>query len=344
MADKIEFIHGIDLCRGFYHDVVKPLLQKFSPELNYSSSLIGYGSDVMGFDTATSMDHNWGPRMQIFVDDKSKITEIDNYLCRELPALYKNFPVNFSEPAYDKVQRMERPGKNEINHLIEIVVFEDYLKTRYAMDKISNFTLHDWLAFKDQSLIEITGGEVFHDGLGKLNKAREELKFYPDEICKLRLAVLWHYISNKEAFIGRSRELGDITGLKIQAGRIVNYLIKILFYLEKKYIPYSKWFGSAFKQLESYSAAGKLAEEILCENDPAAIEEKLCDFYTLVIEDHNKTPGMPRLKNTVRNYHNRPYRVIFSENIMGELLGGIEDEEVKNTNLRAYAHDIILDE
>jgi hypothetical protein len=339
-----KFIHGLELNNGFYHDIVKPLLNKAYPRLQYSASLIGYGSDVMGFDTERSMDHNWGPRLQIFIADHDLIPEINNYLCLELPFQYKGFSTNFSDPRYDKTQSMEITDRKPIRHLIEIMTFEDYLKNRYSINKLNNFSNQEWLTFNDQKLIEITSGKVFYDGLNKLNSTRKELAFYPMDICKLRLAVLWHYISNKEAFIGRSIALNDFIGLKINASRIVNYLIKILFYLEGKYIPYCKWLGTASRNLESFEEVNKVAKDILSENDPGMIEDKLCKMYTLIIEEHNKTDKMPYLNNSIRNYFGRPYKVIFSENIINELIDSIKAQDLKKIDIRKYGYDIIIDE
>jgi len=53
-----QFIPGLALNRSFYHDVISGLLKQEYSEIPYTAALIGYGSDVLGFDTPTSMDHN----------------------------------------------------------------------------------------------------------------------------------------------------------------------------------------------------------------------------------------------------------------------------------------------
>jgi hypothetical protein len=334
------FIKGIELNRGYYFDIVKPLLDKYSSGIQYSAALIGYGSDVMGFDTTTSMDHNWGPRLQIFINDINEVNGLNEYFSDNLPYQYKNFSTNFSKQSYDGTIRMVYTNSKPINHLIEIDTFENYLANRY---KINNITNIDWLKFIDQNLIEITSGEVFYDGLDIFIKTRSALKFYPLDICKLRLAVLWNYIWNKEAFIGRSIEIDDFIGLKIHANRIANYLMKILFYLEEKYIPYSKWFGTAFKKLNSYKDTKEPIENVLRCNEPKEIESNLCILYEKVIELHNKNTKLPHLNNKTRNFFNRPYKVIFSENIVEELINSIDDTEIKKTDIEEYGYDIILD-
>ena len=47
----LSFIKGLELNKGFYIDVVKPLLEKKYPDLVYSAVLLGYGSDVLGYDS-----------------------------------------------------------------------------------------------------------------------------------------------------------------------------------------------------------------------------------------------------------------------------------------------------
>jgi hypothetical protein len=157
------------------------------------------------------------------------------------------------------------------------------------------------------------------------------------------MAVLWDYIWNKEAFIGRSIALDDYIGLKLNVSRIANYLIKILFYLEKKYIPYSKWFGTVFKTLAVYNEVNSIILNVIKENEPKKIEEYLCILYETVIKRHNQSIELPHLNNKIRNFFNRPYKVIFSENIVGELKNSIDDEDLRKIDLRTYGNDIIID-
>ena len=343
MDNNPQFIKGLELNKGFYFDIVRPLLDRKYPELPYSAGLMGYGSDVLGYDTATSMDHNWGPRLQLFINEKEMINELNEYFRSELPFRYRDFSVNFTAPNYEGIQSMEYTEKRPVNHLIEIDTFEDYLLKRYSMNKINDFTNHDWLKFTDQNLLELSSGSVFFDGINKVNPMREELRYYPRDICKLRMALLWNYIANKEAFIGRSIAIDDFIGLKINTGRIVNYCVKLFFCLEQKYIPYSKWFGHAFQKLKIYGETGELIINILKENTPDKIELYLCALYEKVIEVHNKNNELPRITNKTRNYFERPYRVIFCENIVQEIKNSIEDDEVRNVNLDTYGYDIILD-
>lgn len=64
-----EIIFGVVLSEMFYREAVKPLLNSDFPRLSYSAALIGNGSEVLGYDSEISRDHDWGPRLMLFLRD-----------------------------------------------------------------------------------------------------------------------------------------------------------------------------------------------------------------------------------------------------------------------------------
>ena len=73
------FIKGKELCRGFFEQVAKPTLDRRFPGLVYSAGLLGYGSDVLGYDDVVSTDHMWGPRFYLFLREEDKAFLADFY-------------------------------------------------------------------------------------------------------------------------------------------------------------------------------------------------------------------------------------------------------------------------
>ena len=55
----LKYVRGIELSRSFYHDVVRPILDSEFPRLEHAAALVGYGSEVLGFDSELSADHGW---------------------------------------------------------------------------------------------------------------------------------------------------------------------------------------------------------------------------------------------------------------------------------------------
>jgi len=343
--ENYNFKPGLELNREFFKQIIKPLLEKYYPHLSYSASLIGYGSDVLGFDNKTSMDHNWGPRCQIFLD-KENIgfkNELLEFFSKSLPFEFLGFPTNYTDPKIHFIQSMEKTSKYPLFHLIEIDTFENYIINYLSLHDLSDINNNNWVNFTDQQLLEIVSGEVFYDGLNKVKIFRNKINFYPNDIMKLKLASLWSCISNEEAFVGRAIELDDFVGLKLITSRIVNYLLKICFYLDQKYIPYSKWFGTTLKNITFYDEIQDLATTVLTENEPVMVEKKLCKMYEKIINLHNMVGALPTLNCEIQNYHDRPYKVIMSDQIVDILIADINDNDFKSLNLAKIALDIKLD-
>lgn len=332
-SEVMRFIPGLQLNELFYHEVVAPLLEHRYPSLSYSAGLIGYGSDVLGFDTPVSMDHNWGPRLQIFLsasDARALATAIGDYLKEALPFEFRGFPTNFSPPRYDGTQSMERTDSHPVNHLIEVTTVEAYVGRHLGLKSIDDVSSKDWIALDDEKLLEITAGKIFHDGPGTLTATRQKFRFYPPDVLLFRLAQQWRSIEEDEPLIGRTIDLQTYDGTKILAGRLVEACLKICMYLDDRYPPYRKWLYRSFQSSSFYPEVHPLMMEVLFEDDPRRIEDRLCALDEGIVQIHNRRPNLPHLDNRTRNFFNRPYKVIFAETIVEALKQAISDPQIRN--------------
>ena len=335
----MKFIPGLRLSERLYHEIVKGLLLRYSPDLRYSAGLIGYGSDVLGFDDETSTDHNWGPRLSLFLEDGESdlAPEIATYLRKNLPTDFCGYSTNFTLKRDDQTQSMCEAIGGEVNHLIEIHGVDRYFCS--VLGKGADGLTHiDWLGIPEQKLLELTSGRIFHDGLEKLERYRKALSYYPKEVGKLRLAAYWDCIANEEAFVGRMIESADGIGLRLLTARLITHLMRICFILKKKYCPYSKWFSKSFQNLE-LPECRVLIEDILAESDMRAVEEKLTELYLGVLRLQNESGDYPVINHKIKNYYGRPYKVIMAGEIVEQLMDSIEDEKLKSLNLVSVALD-----
>ncbi|WP_462186703.1 MULTISPECIES: hypothetical protein [unclassified Frankia] len=87
---------GRDLSRRFYEQAVRPL----AAGVPHAAALLGEGSEVLGFDDEVSTDHDFGPRVQLFVPPGLDTTPLDVALER-LPAGFGGFPVVYPDSDTD---------------------------------------------------------------------------------------------------------------------------------------------------------------------------------------------------------------------------------------------------
>ena len=248
------FLHGLDLGRAFYTEVGRPLIERVVAPDAYAAGFMGRGSDVLGFDTETSTDHNWGPRFQVFLDDGAFATAaplIDAALREGLPHSFQGYRTSFPDP--DPVEGESDPTlvptDGPVNHLVEIHTVNEFCRSSLGVDARKEMKLADWLVFPEQRLLELTSGEVFHDPSGELRHLRERLAAYPRDVWLYRMACQWQRLAQEETFAGRSAEVGDVLGMRIAAARTVRDLMRLCFLIERRYAPYGKWLGSAFSLL-----------------------------------------------------------------------------------------------
>src|SRR5947209_6106721 len=92
-----SFIPGLALSRRFYQEAVRPVLDARFPDLRYAAGRIGAGSDVLGFDTEMSTDHDWGPMVELFLrdEDMALAHDLRGMLDRQLPESFAGYPVRF---------------------------------------------------------------------------------------------------------------------------------------------------------------------------------------------------------------------------------------------------------
>jgi hypothetical protein len=314
------FVLGIDLNRMFFQQVVKPLIDKHFPGLRYSAGLLGEGSDVMRCDTPQSMDHNWGPHVRIFLteaDFKEKKDELDNMLRKKLPYEFMGFPTNFTKPNEDTylVQQMKPIKSGEVNHLVEFYTIKSFWAHYLGYNPYKKISYKDWLLFPQQALIEITEGEVYYDGLEELNKIREKFRYYPDDIWRYIYALQWGYLGNQEAYMGRTGEVGDELGSNIIANQLVMHIMRLCFMMEKKYMPYSKWFGTAFSRLKCGGELTNLLINTVHGNTWQEREEHLGGVYEILLRMHNNLKVTKPLDLEVSEYEGRPYKVLHAMKI-----------------------------
>ncbi|MCW2929324.1 MAG: hypothetical protein JWM19_286 [Actinomycetia bacterium] len=321
------FVPGLQLAREFYAITVGPLLQEQFPQVRYAAALIGPGSEVAGFDTQRSADHDWGPRLHVFLSDSDAgryAPAVSATLTSSLPESFRGYPVAFP---------VTGDPTGTARHRVEVTGLGGWLSGHLGFDPREAVTLPDWLAVPAQRLAEFTAGEVFHDGPGELTRARAALAWYPHDLWLHLMACQWQRIAQEEAFPGRCAEAGDDIGTVIVTARLARDLMRLVLLMHRRYPPYSKWLGTAFARLPGTAGlAASLAAAMSAGHWPAR-EQHLRDAYETVAALHNQLRLTPPLDTRTRRFHDRPYQVISAARFTAALQDAVTDPQVRRLPL-----------
>jgi hypothetical protein len=325
------FVPGLRLAGRFYAEEAGPLLAAEFPGLDYAAALMGPGSEVLGFDSARSVDHDFGPRLQVLLADHELAPRVDEVLAGRLPLTFLGYPVRF--PRTDD----PRP-----RHRVEAAGLSEWLTGHLGFDPLGPVQTVDWLATPAQRLAEVTGGAVFHDGPGELTRARAALEWYPRDVWLYVLACQWQRIAQEEAFPGRCAEAGDDLGSAVVTARIARDLMRLWLLMHRRYPPYSKWLGSAFGSLDDGAEVGAALRSALAATDWASREEQLGAAYVATAAAHNRLGLTDELDTGPRGYYDRPYQVIDAGRFADALTGAIGDPALR-ARARTGAVDQFID-
>jgi hypothetical protein len=324
----MEFVSGVELARRFYAEAIRPLLDRAFPGLPHAAALIGPGSEILGFDTARSTDHDWEPRAQLFCSP----TDLRRH-GPELEALLAGLPDTFGG------WPRERP--------VEVTEVGDWCRARLGFDPLASGPLAldplasdprdgipvaDWLATPTQLLAEATGGAVFHDDLGSLTAVRESLRWYPDDVGRYVLAAQWARIGEEEPFVGRCAETGDELGSAILAARLARDVMRLCLLMARRYPPYSKWLGTAFARLPGIEPIRQALTGALAAGWPKR-EDLLCTAYEAVASWHNALGLTAPVDPSVRPFHDRPFLVLDAFRFAEALQATITDPALRTAPL-----------
>ncbi|RIK33505.1 MAG: hypothetical protein DCC55_34835 [Chloroflexi bacterium] len=275
-------MNGASLSERFFQEYVHPLLSnRYSALLPaLSAAILGDGSEVLGYDDEISHDHNFCPRVIVFVPDErfGAVGEsLRQALVEAAPPSYLGFPL-----LYDDVRKF-----------IEVVprqqFFLDYLQ-------IPTFptTAREWLKLDEQRLVELSGGRIFFDPQGRLAEIRQRLAFYPPAVRYFLLHQGFVRLSEVGA-IERAIWRGDFIAMELYRSFFIYFAIKVFHLLQRAHCPYRKWMGKSLERFGEDGLRMKAAVEALAqENDLTQVSRRVHEILALVAEPLLLELGTPQ--------------------------------------------------
>ena len=326
------FVPGLELGRLFFNEAVKPIIDRAFPDLRYAAALLGTGSEVLRFDTEMSTDHEWGPRVDLFLrdDDIAVRKALDDVLRATLPHRFRGYPTSFSAPnlADGGTRTLEARDSGLVDHKIRIITPSGFFLSYLGADSERDPDVADWLMFPSQKLRTVTSGAIFHDAIG-LDERRRRFAFYPRDVWLYLLASGWARIGQEEHLMGRAGIVGDEIGSALIGGRLVRDVMRLCFLMERTYAPYPKWFGTAFARLRCAHALTPHLGSALQSRTWPERERHLVAVYEIVAGMHNSLKITDHVPATAVRFFGRPFQVIALNGFADALLARIQDPKLR---------------
>ncbi|MDX3929844.1 MAG: DUF4037 domain-containing protein [Shinella sp.] len=256
---------GIGLSERFYESCVAPVLRENFSGLPHAACRIGWGSEVLGYDTELSADHDYGPCVQIFLAEEgfpSTAPDIMRSLDKNLPEHFEGWSVHYSRNVRPPKTHPEL-GMLGSDHGVELYTVSAWCSQYFKRQFATDLTFRDWLSYPEQMFLLMTAGAVFRDDLGELTAIRDRLAYFPRDVWLYKLAAQWGRIAEERAYVGRAGDVGDEIGSRIIAARMIGNIMRLAMLIERRYAPYPKWIGTAFAQLDCAAELAPILEVVL---------------------------------------------------------------------------------
>jgi hypothetical protein len=311
-----SFIPATELCGAFYDEAVRPLLAGRP----HSAALLGWGSDVLGYDTERSTDHGWGPRLVVIVEP-ADVEGASGLLDDQLPELFRGWPVRYG---WDNVPS---------SHHVTVTTLPKWTLDQLGVDATVGMSSADWLLAPQQRLLGVVAGAVYADESGALTELRSALSWYPEQVWRWLLACQWRRLAQEEAFVARTAEVGDELGSAITAARLVRDAMRLAMMLDRTYAPYQKWLGTAFNRLSHPDGLSGHLNDVLNASDIRSREDALAAVYAVLSDRHNNTGLTEPVDPSIGDYFQRPARVLMADRFTDACLATVTDPDLRRLPL-----------
>ena len=261
-------LKGLELSEQYYHELVEPAIRRSCPETlpHLAAGLVGEGSDCFGFDDGISKDHDWGPRVCLWLQDAAyeRFFHVLSSTLASLPDTFRGERFALRTPEAAGRQGVLRTG-----------------------DFYSSFTgspegprsFRDWLSLPESHLAACTNGKVFYDGPGRFSMIRHHiLNGCPEDVRRKRLAAHIALMAQSGQYnYLRCRKHGEPVAAFLALSEFLQHGLAAVYYLNRRWMPFYKWAHRGVRELpllhetsdlflklaDSANAAAPMAEELI---------------------------------------------------------------------------------
>lgn len=310
---------GQSLSRDFLRRAARPVIERVLAGAGYVAARLGSGSDVLGFDDHRSVDHDFGCRLTVLVDDENEraLEALDAALEAELPDEIGGWPTRFATSWDERVR-----------HKVDINTVHNFAASRLGFDLRSPLRPAEWMCLTGQSILEVTGGPVFHDTTSSYRRVAGTLGWYPDDLWRYVLAAGWTRLGQELPLVGRTAEHGDDAGSHLITARLCRDIMHLTFLVERRWMPYAKWTGTALRELPGGEQLGVALSAARAATHWTERQRSLSVAIEALAGRH-RAVGFDMPGPVIVPFFDRPFVMPNSE-ICASLRRDIVDESVRN--------------
>ena len=273
-------MNGSELAKAYYDAYGQAMLAEF-PDLvkKVAAGLAGSGSECLGYDDDVSQDHDFEPGFCLFacIDEKGDGTErsLSRREAFALERAYAKLPKEF--------EGFRRPLMSPVGgNRRGVVDLAEFLRNTTGTPD-GQLSLEDWLRIPEQSLLEVTGGQIWADPGRIFTPIRERLAYLPEDVRRKKLAGCLLLMAQAGQYnYTRTIRHGETGAAQLACFTFAENAIHAAHLLERRDMPYYKWSFRSLRSMGPFYAelADDLEGLISSGNDPETAESKY-----FVIED-----------------------------------------------------------
>ncbi|MFH2045820.1 MAG: DUF4037 domain-containing protein [Pseudomonadota bacterium] len=275
---------GLELCRRYYDQIYRPAIEKVFGDriLKMAFGLVGEGSECYGFDDEISQDHDFGPRVMIWLTpaDFGEFGEKLQEAVSKIPKQFLGYEgVNTSQYGEGREGVFTIPG----------------FYTRFIGMDHPPETIREWRLLPEVNLSIVTNGEVFCDPLKEFTKFRNALLAgYPeDQRLKMMAARCMKMAQSGQYNYDRSIKRSEFVAAQMAVAEFTDTATSMIYLMNNRYKPFYKWMHKGLKALpvlgeQSYNLLAALATSGSFEENIRSIET-LCGLIINQLKDMGLT-------------------------------------------------------
>jgi hypothetical protein len=266
---------GLELSRRYYEEVSRPAIEKnFCDRIaRMAFGLVGDGSECYGFDDEISQDHDFGPRVIIWLT-AGDFSDFGTELQEAVSKLPKKFL------GYDGVNTSQY-GEGREGVFSIPVFYSKFIGLNRPPE-----TINEWRMLPEVNLSIATNGEIFSDPVGEFTKFRNILLAgYPEDVRLKKMAARCMKMAQSGQYnFARSIKRNEFVAARMASAEFIDAAASMIFLLNNKYKPFSKWMHRGLKPLPVLGEEScNLLAELVSSNSYTTSERSIETLCSLII-------------------------------------------------------------